>query len=186
MTEISDFFSEIQTDRLTLRNLREVDTEFILRHFSDQKITQYLMDAPPVSTIEEAKAIVDYYLAPEMKNHNRWIILKKEDQSPIGTCGFHKWDKIHLHAEIGYDLAVNYWGHGFMSEALDSVISTAFKRMKLNRINALVYVGNFRSISLLERLRFKKEGMLREYYCANNKFYDHLYFGLLQSEWERC
>jgi len=183
LIDITEFFSGVETERLILRNICEDDTDFIFHHFSDPWITQYLMDEPPVENLDEAKAIVEYYLNPEMKNHNRWIILRKKDQRPVGTCGFHKWDKAHLHAEIGYDLAADCWGQGFMSEALRAVISGAFTRMKLNRIDAMVYIGNSRSIKLLQKLGFEQEGLLREYFYLNNTFFDHLFFGLLHYDW---
>ena len=180
---MAEIFSEIETDRLILRNICADDTDFIFHHFSDSRVTQYLMDEPPVSNFDEAKSIVEYYLNPERKNHNRWIIVRKLDQRPIGTCGFHKWEKAHLRAEIGYDLAADCWGQGFMNEALRVVIGYGFTRMKLNRIDALVYVGNFRSIVLLQKMGFRQEGILREYYQLYDTFFDHLFFGLLQSDW---
>jgi ribosomal-protein-alanine N-acetyltransferase len=56
--------------------------------------------------------------------------------------------------------------------------------MRLNRIEALVYVENDRSIQLLQRLGFKQEGVLRDYYYLDGKFYDHYLFTLLQMEWK--
>jgi ribosomal-protein-alanine N-acetyltransferase len=56
--------------------------------------------------------------------------------------------------------------------------------MGLNRIDALVYVENDRSIRLLQRLGFKQEGMLRDYFYLDGKFHDHYLFALLQREWK--
>jgi ribosomal-protein-alanine N-acetyltransferase len=71
-----------------------------------------------------------------------------------------------------------------MMEALRTVISNGFAQMRLNRIEALVYVENGRSIQLLRRLGFKQEGVLREYLYSDGRFYDHYLFALLQKEWE--
>ena len=43
------YFPELQTDRLVLRSLTMEDAVFILQHFRDPSVTQYLMDEPPVS-----------------------------------------------------------------------------------------------------------------------------------------
>ncbi len=183
MSENPKYFPDLQTDRLILRSICNEDADFVFRHFSDPLVTQYLMDEPPVANFEEARAIVHFYLDPETKNHNRWIILRKVDQRPIGTCGFHKWDQAHFRAEIGYDLAADCWGQGFMTEALRLIISNAFTRMKLNRIDALVYIGNLGSIAVLQKMGFKQEGVLRDYFCLNHTFYDHMVFGLLHRDW---
>ena len=70
-----------------------------------------------------------------------------------------------------------------MVESLQAVISNGFEQMRLNRIEALVYIENDRSIQLLQRLGFKQEGILRDYFCLG-KFYDHYLFALLQKEWK--
>ena len=183
MTETSTF-PNLETNRLILRKLADEDTRFIFHHFSDPQVTQFLMDEPPVEKIEEAKAIVDFYRNPESRRCNRWVIFRKADLRPVGTCGFHKWDQAHLRAEIGYDLAPDCWGQGFMTETLHTIIRHGFERMKLHRIDALVYVENFRSIAVLQKMGFKQEGILRDYFHLGDAFYDHLFFGLLHQDWQ--
>ena len=175
-------FPTLQTDRLTLRQLTMEDIEFIFQHFHDPRVTQYLMDEPPVADYAQAQAIIDFYLEPEGKTHNRWGIVRKGDQRLIGTCGYHKWVKAHCRAEIGYDLAPDCWGQGYMTEALRAAIQHGFEHMGLNRIDALVYTHNDRSIRLLQRLGFRHEGLLRDYFCLDGVFYDHDLFALLRRE----
>ncbi len=71
-----------------------------------------------------------------------------------------------------------------MAEALHAVIQNGFERMKLNRIEALVYVNNHRSIQLLQKLKFKQEGLLQDYFCLDGVFFDHCLLALLRREWE--
>jgi [ribosomal protein S5]-alanine N-acetyltransferase len=185
MTNDTLYFPNLQTERLILRQLTLEDTDFVFHHFSDPQVTQYLMDEPPLANAEEAQAIINFFLNPESKTHNRWGIVRKADQRLMGTCGFHKWDKAHFRAEIGYDLAPDCWGQGFMSEALHAVINNGFERMKINRIDAFVYANNPRSVHLLQKLGFKQEGFLRDYFYLNGTFYDHLMFGLLRRDWQK-
>jgi len=140
------------------------------------------MDEPPVADHAQAQAIIDFYLEPEGKTHNRWGIVRRADNRLIGTCGYHKWEKAYFRAEIGYDLSPDCWGQGYMSEALRAVIRHGFERMELNRIDALVYIHNARSIQLLQRLGFKQEGLLRDYFCLDGIFFDHFLFALLRRE----
>lgn len=184
MDNITLFFPNLQTERLILRQLTLEDIDFIFQHFSNPQVTQYLMDEPPVANVEEAQAIIKFFQNPESKTRNRWGIMQKADHRLIGTCGFHKWDKAHLRAEIGYDLAHDRWGQGIMTEALHAIINNGFDRMKIHRIDAFVYVNNSHSIQLLQKLGFKQEGLLRDYFYLNETFYDHFLFGLLRSEWQ--
>jgi ribosomal-protein-alanine N-acetyltransferase len=177
-------FPSLETERLLLRQMTLEDTDFVFRHFSDSTVTQYLMDEPPVTEYAQAQEIIQFYMEPEGKTHNRWGIIRKSGNQLIGTCGYHKWDKRYFRAEIGYDLSPGFWGQGYMTEALRVVISNGFERMRLNRIEALVYIKNDRSIQLLQRLGFKQEGILRDYFYVDGKFYDHYIFALLRREWK--
>ncbi|MFD1737282.1 GNAT family N-acetyltransferase [Bacillus salitolerans] len=65
-------------------------------------------------------------------------------------------------AEIGFDLAKNYWDKGLMSEALLEVISFGFTKMDLDIIDATVEVENEKSIQLLTRLGFIRNTELQD------------------------
>ena len=176
--------TRLETERLYLRPLILADTDFVFQHFSNPAVTQYLLDEPPVTEYAQAQAIVQFYLEPAGKSHNRWALGRKADQQIIGTCGYHKWEKPYFRAEMGYDLDSRFWGQGYMTEALRAAIQHGFARLGLNRIDALVYVENHRSLRLLERLGFQCEGRLRDYFCLDGKFYDHFLLALLQREWK--
>lgn len=180
---LSDGFPSLETGRLTLRPLAGNDLDFIFRHFSDPEISRYLLDEEPVTTREQAQAIIDFYLSPPGKPYNRWVITRKPDGRPVGTCGYHKWQKRHHLAEIGYDLERASWGLGYMTEALRAALQFGFETLDLNRVEALVYPENEASIRLLERLGFQKEGLLRQSICQGGVYYDHWLLSLLKAEW---
>lgn len=174
-------FPPLQTERLTLRPFQADDLDFTYQHFSDPQVAQYLLDEPPVTDTSQAQEIVQFYLDSAGKPYNRWVIVSKADGQRIGTCGFHKWNKSHQRAEIGYDLSPTAWGQGYMQEALHAVIEFGFVQMKLHRIEALVYPENARSLDLLNKLGFKQEGILRDYFYLDGKFYDHVVLSLLKA-----
>lgn len=177
-------FPALETERLILRQMTFEDTDFVFQHFSNSAVNQYLMDEAPVTTVAQAREIIQFYLDPEGKTRNRWVMVRKSDRQLIGTCGFHKWEQRYFRAEIGYDLSPDFWKQGYMLEALRAVISNGFERMKLNRIEALVYIENDRSIHLLQKLGFKQEGVLRDYFYFEGKFYNHYLMALLRREWK--
>jgi|WetSurMetagenome_2_1015567.scaffolds.fasta_scaffold156018_2 [ribosomal protein S5]-alanine N-acetyltransferase len=176
-----DYFPSLETDRLKLRPLVVEDVNFFFRLLTDPRVTQYTMDEPLLDC-GQAGDLIQFYLGPGGKTENRWTIMHKEDGRLIGTCGLHKWDQQYMRAEIGCDLSPDYWGRGYMTEALQVAIRNGFERMKLNRIEAIVYIKNSPSIRLLERLGFQREGTLRDYYYLNGKFHDQYIFSLLQKE----
>ncbi len=184
MTNSKHFFPNLESERLYLRQLIDSDVDFIFEHLSNPSVTKYLMDEPPLSDLSEAKAIIDFYKDPESKTHNRWGIVAKSGDQLIGTIGYHKWVKKYYRAEIGFDLGPEYWGQGIMAEAARVVIRFGFESMGLNRIDGLVYVENTRCLKLMQKLGFKIEGKLKDYFSLNGKFYDHFLLALLKREWK--
>jgi ribosomal-protein-alanine N-acetyltransferase len=184
MINSNQYFPNLESERLRLRQLTTSDADFVFRHLSNPSVTEYLMDEPPLAELSQAQEIIDFYRDPESKTRNRWGIELKSDKQLIGTCGYHKWDKRYFRAEIGYDLNPSFWGQHIMTEALGIVIKNGFEAMGLNRIGALVYIENVRSEKLLLKLGFQKEGILRDYFYLNGKFYDHSLMSLIKSDWK--
>jgi [ribosomal protein S5]-alanine N-acetyltransferase len=176
-------FPELETDRLFLRKPSTGDTDFIYRLFSDKRICEFLFDEEPFTDRAEAEEFVDSYANPEEGLYNRWMLVKKEDGQPIGTCGFHCWDRTNHIAEIGYDLWHEYWGRSYMKEALKAAIDNGFSRMELNRIHAYVALENTASERLLKSLGFVNEGIYRDKHLFRGKYYDHYTYSLLKKDW---
>lgn len=184
LMNIDNELPSLETERLLLRPLGMGDLEFVFRHFSDPDVNRYLLDEEPLTTREQAQAIIDFYSLPGRKSYNRWVLVRKMDAHPVGTCGYHQWQTTHHRAEIGYDLEKASWKQGIMTEALRVILSYGFEQMELNRVEALVYVENDASIRLLERLGFQKEGVLRQYFRRGNIYYDHWLLSLLKADWQ--
>ncbi|HYK74316.1 MAG TPA: GNAT family protein, partial [Pseudoneobacillus sp.] len=92
----------------------------------------------------------------------RWGVYLKSTDEFIGTCGFHylREKENNITAEVGFDLSKKYWGKGYMSEVMQSVIEFGFLTMNFHTIDATVEQGNERSIALMERLGFIKAATL--------------------------
>lgn len=156
------FFQELETERLFLKNIARDDRDFILAHFSDAQVSQYLFDAEPVVDMQGADEIIDFYLRPEPRGFHRWVLVRKTDNAKLGTGGLHLWNRDEQSVEIGYDLSPAYWGSGYMREAMQRIIGFATDSMDVTAINAEIYVDNARSVALVEKLGFRFEGKTKE------------------------
>lgn len=77
-------------------------------------------------------------------------------------------------AYLGYDLDRGAEGKGFMSEALQAVVSYAFDTMGLHRLMANYMPTNERSGRVLRRLGFRIEGYAHDYLKLNGAWRDHI------------
>ena len=71
-----------------------------------------------------------------------------------------------------------------MKEALSAILEFSLKKSNLNRIEAQVYVENHRSVKLLQKLGFAKEGRLRENFLISGKFEDAYIFSLIKNDYK--
>lgn len=151
-------FKDIETERLLLKNISIDDRNFIFSQFSDDAVNRYLFDAEPLTDMEGADEIINFYILPEPPLQNRWIIIRKSDGTKMGTCGFHCWNQSEGKIEVGYDLKEKFWGKGYMQEAMKEIITFAIEKMSIKEIIACIYIDNQRSIRLAEKLGFVLSG----------------------------
>jgi len=151
-------FINIETNRLVLKCIDHSDRDFIYEEFQNDFINRYLFDAEPMTELSQADELIDFYTMVEPRKQNRWVLMDKTTNIKLGTCGFHVWDADNKEVEIGFELMEPYNGKGYMREAVEAIIEFARQKMKVERINAIVYIENNNCIKLLERLRFVKVG----------------------------
>jgi ribosomal-protein-alanine N-acetyltransferase len=167
-------FNDIKTERLLLKNIAIDDRNFIFSQFSNDVVTKYLLDREPVTDMEGADEIITFYIQPESRLQHRWIIVRKSDGIKMGTCGFHRWNQKECTVEVGYDLQEEFWGNGYMQEAMKEIISIATDFMHIKEINACISIENQRSIRLAENIGFVLSGssyeLFREKEYLHNRY----------------
>lgn len=160
------------------------DINFVFRLFSSEETNRYSSYAN-LASIEDAVELYKQFIEPgKLSSFRLGVVLRKTGEL-VGTLGFHGLVPRDGRAELGYDLVREYWGKGIMTEAVGELVRYGFEEMGLNRIEATVDSENEKSIRLLERLRFVKEGCLREKHFYKGRFHDVLAYSLLLSDWRR-
>ena len=74
---------------------------------------------------------------------------------------------------LGYYAMAPLAGQGLMTQALRQVLRHAFDEIGLNRVEANIQPGNIRSIALVQRCGFQKEGFSPRYLQINGAWRDH-------------
>ena len=75
---------------------------------------------------------------------------------------------------MGYSLAQNMQGRGFMTEAAGAAIEYMFRTVKLHRLMANYIPENERSAAVLRRLGFVIEGTAKNYLYIAGAWRDHV------------
>lgn len=151
-------FVNLETERMLLKCVDQSDREFIFEEFQNNFINKYLFDEEPMTEIEQADGLIDFYNMMEPRNQNRWVLLDKLNNKKMGTCGFHLWDQENNKVEIGFELLEEYNGNGYMTEAVEAFIEFARIKMNVTKIVAKVYFENINCKKLLAKFGFKLVG----------------------------
>ena len=93
----------------------------------------------------------------------RLAIVGRTNNQLVGTIGFHTVSPDNRSAEIAYDLSPAWWGKGVASHACNVMVEWAHRHVGLRRVQATVLESNLRSIRVLQRCGFDREGLLRSY-----------------------
>lgn len=185
-SQAADCFEGIplRTKRLRLRPYRDSDAAAIFAIRADPKVMRF-WSSPPWTSIEQAHELIARDTeAFRNGTHLALAIERSGDEQLIGHCALFNLSRTCRRAEIGYGLASRTWGHGYMNEALNALIDYGFGPMNLNRIEADIDPLNEASAKALERLGFRREGLLHERWIVNGEVSDSAIYGLLHKDWK--
>jgi len=182
----ADGFPVLHTARTVLREITTADAADLFAFRSD--VEEQRHNDPALTEPGQAVELVER-LAREYRESAvvRWgLTLRDQDgdgNRVVGLLGFNSWDADNARADIGYDLSRRLWGRGLAAEAVDATLRFGFDQMALNRIEVRTEAANVRSVRLLDRLGFVREGTLREQVRGDDgTFLDVAVYGLLRGE----
>nr|WP_321358249.1 GNAT family protein [uncultured Draconibacterium sp.] len=173
---------QLNTQRLILRPVEANDKHAILTYRSDAETNKYQGWIP--KTIDDVETFFGK-LSTEFNVPDTWFqlaVLDKNSNELIGDIGIHFIDEQQV--EIGYTIAKQHQGVGFVTEAALAVIDYLFGELKKHRITASIDPENVASVALLEKLGFRKEAHFVESLFLNDKWVDDIIYALLAREWK--
>lgn len=98
----------------------------------------------------------------EQRNLCIYPVLLKESDTIVGHCGLNHLER-GPEIEIAYLFDERYWGKGFAPEIAGAVLQRAFQAMGLERVVAVAFPENVRSIAVMQRIGMKPIGIARHF-----------------------
>lgn len=145
----------LKTDNLLLRAFKLEDVNDFYLYAKVDGVGQ-MAGWEPHTSIEESLEIIHEFI----KNKNTFAILK--DNIVIGSIGIETYDEERypefnelLGVELGYVLSKEYWGKGYMVEAVKKVISYLFLNEGIDIILCGNFIENLQSKRVKEKCGFK-------------------------------
>ena len=179
---VFDVFPVLESERLLFRSYVNEDAPILLSIRSNKQVHKYMDTINPVTIEDTENKILMHQKAFEEKSGITWAMIDKSTNTPIGDFGIWRFDKPNSRGEIGYVLSPEFWGKGYMKEALTTISNFAFNVLNLHSLEANVNTENENSKKLLTKFGFKQEAHFRENYYFDGQFLDSLIYCLLKSD----
>ncbi|MDX2308938.1 MAG: GNAT family protein [Hyphomicrobium sp.] len=109
-----------------------------------------------------------------------FLIIRSADERLAGGIALSGVERgVAQKATLGYWLGTPFVGQGLMADAVRTILAFSFGPLRLHRIEAATQPDNARSIHVLERTGFQREGYARDYLKINGAWRDHVLFARL-------
>jgi RimJ/RimL family protein N-acetyltransferase len=167
-----------ESERLYIREVQYTDISSIIDWKSDPLVKKMAL-GPDIEISREKE---EQYISKDIESENELylILVKREEDIPIGYIRINWLDKNHLFGWLRFALGKER-GKGYAYEGLKSLLSHLFNK-GLHRMDAEVYENNEAALNLLKKLGFKQEGIKREAHFDGEKFIDIIVLGLLRED----
>lgn len=158
----------ITTDRLTLRAPEMADAAAVAAVLQNVDVARWLTNPPFPYALADAQAFI------AMDHEGAVYFIHDND----GLCGC-----ITLRSDLGYWLAQDRWGRGYMTEAANAVVAAHFAASNAP-LSSGHLVGNARSRRILVRLGFRDDRVISHFIPARKTETDVQKMRLTHADWE--
>ena len=83
---------------------------------------------------------------------------------------------------MGAMLRRDAWGRGIVKQAARLILDKAFQEHGLHKVWLIVRADNEKGRHIWTSMGFRQEGMLRDEYFVNERYYDMVRYGLLETD----
>lgn len=140
-----------QTSRLILRELVESDAPAYQKHFVNYEVIRHLTQAVPWPYPEDG--VITYLRSDLLPNQgkDRWTWAIALSSKPEELIGAVELLRKTAPANRGFWLGQEYWGMGYMTEAVEATTDYAFDALGFEKLVFANAVGNTRSGRIKEK-----------------------------------
>jgi RimJ/RimL family protein N-acetyltransferase len=150
----------IRTPRLIIRNWEERDRDLFFRINSDEQVMEFFgfrRDRTEADALfDRLRSEIDDkgygFAAVEITATGECVgfvgVRKTTDLEPLLPAGT---------VEIGWRLAPEFWGKGYVTEAAEALLAFAFEKLRLDEIVSFAVWNNHRSTAVMERIGMRRD-----------------------------
>jgi [ribosomal protein S5]-alanine N-acetyltransferase len=168
---------------LTLRYAEREDAPRLLELGGDADVTRFFSWGP-YARVEEPEAYIASLAGKRERGEMLEFLIDHREHGPIGVTGLSELSARDRRATVGSWFGREHWGSGANLESKALVAALAFETLGMERLTAWANTRNGRSQVALERVGFRREGVLAGWHRHGDEVHDVVVFGMLRAAWE--
>jgi RimJ/RimL family protein N-acetyltransferase len=147
----------LQTDRLTLRMLRETDLDAYAEMCADAEVMRYVGDGRPLARPMAWRNLAMMVGHWSLRGYGLWAAEERSSGVLVGRIGF--WNPEGWPGfELGWMLRRAFWGRGYATEGAREALRFAFMELGQPHVISLIHPENAASIRVAKRLGERQLG----------------------------
>jgi ribosomal-protein-alanine N-acetyltransferase len=165
----------LQTQRLSLVPLSAVDAPGLWQLWTEPGFAEVAGIEVPKDPSVIASNIAYFSTLNQSGFYYKWAIKDQITQAFLGEFELYPMKpqiRPWIEWGIGFSLTPQRWRQGLMSEAINAVLRLAFLELGVLRVKADVLLHNERSLALLQKLGFVREGIQVQKTYLRSQFED--------------
>ena len=176
---------EIATKRVLLREFAEDDLPALIAYQSDPRYAEFWPEQVPPGHAQELFSMFRRW-AGERPRHNYQLAVAKlhTPHELIGCCGVRGNGLAEGRADFGIELAPNWWGNGYATEAARTILGFAFRELRLQEVRGVSVTENTRVTNMMPRLGFTLLGRYAGPAWLDARGWSQTEWQLTREQWE--
>ena len=174
----------IRGPKLTLRFATADDAPRLFELASDPAVTRFFSWGP-YTEVDQAEAFIATQPSKRERGELMDFVVDHATDGVIGITGLSEVARRDRRATVGSWFGHRWWGSGANFESKALIAALAFERLGMDRLTAWANTRNGRSQVALERVGFRREGVLNAWHRHGDQLHDVVVFGLTRPAWER-
>lgn len=178
-------FPELISSRLRLRKLARSDIPMYFERIgSEAEVTRFMLFSPHRDISESAASIEKALQRYETGRCYRFCIALKDTDQLIGVIEPLRFDENTSACSFAYMLGRDYWGQGYGTEALRTVLDFLFRDMEMERVEADHMAENIGSGAVMRKAGMIFTGVVSGKYQKDGIVHDAACYCITREQWE--